>query len=297
MTVPWVERDMIFPWLSSGNRRKIETGSYGLLFRAKFRNYSDNTYYDDCWFRGLLHACNRADDKRCCYGSSHVNYDVLFQPNYCHLSLIGLLLGLLVLRWVRSRAAQYAPIYQEAQENLVSKSMEYIRGISVLRSFSKGEEGQREVRSAFQKSGMQIMGRKRLRPGFSVFIFWSISSWAVYWLLRRVCFLWLENKFALLLDFPVLRVYCVLWLRNNGKQRLFEQENQHRTGSVRRSHQYTANGHQHRQIRNFPLRYNTGSCIIWLWQAADHPWHLSEYSRTYHLCYCWPIWKWKNNFV
>ena len=65
--------------------------------------------------------------------------------------MIGLLLGLLVLRWVRSRAAQYAPIYQEAQENLVSKTMEYIRGISVLRSFSKGEEGQREVRSAFQK--------------------------------------------------------------------------------------------------------------------------------------------------
>lgn len=99
-----------------------------------------------------------------------------FNPIIAILSLIGLLLGLLVLRWVRSRAAQYAPIYQEAQENLVSKSMEYIRGISVLRSFSKGEEGQREVRSAFQKSGMQIMGRKRLRPGFSVFIFWSISS-------------------------------------------------------------------------------------------------------------------------
>ena len=92
-----------------------------------------------------------------------------FNPIIAILSLIGLLLGLLVLRWVRSRAAQYAPIYQEAQENLVSKTMEYIRGISVLRSFSKGEEGQREVRAAFQKkSGMQIMGRKRLRPGFSV---------------------------------------------------------------------------------------------------------------------------------
>ena len=55
-----------------------------------------------------------------------------FNPIIAILSLIGLLLGLLVLRWVRSRAAQYAPIYQEAQENLVSKTMEYIRGISVL---------------------------------------------------------------------------------------------------------------------------------------------------------------------
>ncbi len=76
------------------------------------------------------------------------------------LSLVGLALGMLVLRWVRFRAAQYAPIYQEAQEHLVGKVMEYIRGISVLRSFSKGDEGQREVRSvAFQKMGCG------LRPG------------------------------------------------------------------------------------------------------------------------------------
>ncbi|WP_218055583.1 ABC transporter transmembrane domain-containing protein, partial [Haemophilus parainfluenzae] len=61
----------------------------------------------------------------------------LFSPVIAILSMIGLLLGLLALRWVRSRAAQYAPIYLEAQENLVSKTMEYIRGISVLRSFSK----------------------------------------------------------------------------------------------------------------------------------------------------------------
>lgn len=74
-----------------------------------------------------------------------------FNPLIAILSILGLLGGLLVLRWVHRRAAQYAPIYQEAQENLVSKAMEYIRGISVLRSFSIGEEGQREVCKAFQK--------------------------------------------------------------------------------------------------------------------------------------------------
>ena len=88
-----------------------------------------------------------------------------FNPIIAILSLIGLLLGLLVLRWVRSRAAQYAPIYQEAQENLVSKSMEYIRGISVLRSFSKGEEGQREVRSAFQKKWDADYGQEKATAG------------------------------------------------------------------------------------------------------------------------------------
>ena len=35
-----------FQWMY--DRTMSGTGSYGLLFRAKFRNYSDNTYYDDC---------------------------------------------------------------------------------------------------------------------------------------------------------------------------------------------------------------------------------------------------------
>ena len=88
-----------------------------------------------------------------------------FSPTIAILSIIGLLLGLLVLRWIRSRAAQYAPIYQEAQENLVNKTMEYIRGISVLRSFSKGEEGQREVRGAFQKKWDADYGQEKATSG------------------------------------------------------------------------------------------------------------------------------------
>ena len=44
-----------------------------------------------------------------------------FSPVIAGLSLVGLALGMLVLRWVRLRAAQYAPIYQEAQEHLVGR--------------------------------------------------------------------------------------------------------------------------------------------------------------------------------
>lgn len=88
-----------------------------------------------------------------------------FNPAIAILSMIGLLSGLLILRMVRSRAAQYAPIYQEAQENLVSKTMEYIRGISVLRSFSKGEEGQQEIRSAFQKKWDADYGQEKATAG------------------------------------------------------------------------------------------------------------------------------------
>ena len=88
-----------------------------------------------------------------------------FSPVIAGLSLVGLALGMLVLRWVRLRAAQYAPIYQEAQEHLVGKVMEYIRGISVLRSFSKGEEGQVEVRAAFQKKWDADYGQEKATAG------------------------------------------------------------------------------------------------------------------------------------
>ena len=89
----------------------------------------------------------------------------LFSPVIAGLSLVGLALGMLVLRWVRLRTAQYAPIYQEAQEHLVGKVMEYIQGISVLRSFSKGEEGQREVRAAFQKKWDADYGQEKATAG------------------------------------------------------------------------------------------------------------------------------------
>ena len=89
----------------------------------------------------------------------------LFSPVIAGLSLVGLALGMLVLRWVRLRAAQYAPIYQEAQEHLVGKVMEYIQGISVLRSFSKGGEGQREVRAAFQKKWDADYGQEKATAG------------------------------------------------------------------------------------------------------------------------------------
>lgn len=67
------------------------------------------------------------------------------------LTLAGLLLGLAVLQLIRRRAASSAVMMQEAQEDLTGKSLEYIRGISVLRTFKKAEEGQYEVEDAFER--------------------------------------------------------------------------------------------------------------------------------------------------
>ena len=90
---------------------------------------------------------------------------IFFSPVVAVLSLIGLAIGLLVLGLVRKCASEYAPIYLEAQENLVNKSMEYIRGISVLRSLSKSEEGQREVRTSFQKKWDADYGQEKATAG------------------------------------------------------------------------------------------------------------------------------------
>lgn len=88
-----------------------------------------------------------------------------FSPLIAVISISGLGIGLLILQLILRRAAKYAPLYQAAQENLVNKSMEYIRGISVLRSFSKGEKGQKEVRNAFQEKWNADYGQERATAG------------------------------------------------------------------------------------------------------------------------------------
>ncbi|WP_353095492.1 ABC transporter ATP-binding protein [Tissierella praeacuta] len=90
---------------------------------------------------------------------------VFFNPIIAGISLLGLGIGLLVLRLVQNSASKYAPIYQKAQENLVNKSLEYIRGISVLRTFSRGIEGQREVQASFKEKWDADYGQEKATAG------------------------------------------------------------------------------------------------------------------------------------
>ena len=66
-----------------------------------------------------------------------------YSPWISLLSLIGLSAGLLIMGRVQRAAAEHTPKVQAAQEHLVTQSLEYIRGISVLRAFSKtvGRDG------------------------------------------------------------------------------------------------------------------------------------------------------------
>ena len=67
------------------------------------------------------------------------------------VSLIAIILGIVVLKLITKKTEKYSPIMQESQEILVTEAIEYIRGISVLRSFKKGTDGKNKVEKAFMR--------------------------------------------------------------------------------------------------------------------------------------------------
>ena len=81
------------------------------------------------------------------------------------LSLAGLAVSMWVLHIIQNRAAKHAPLVQEAQENLVTQSLEYIRGIAVLRVFSRTEDGEDGVYAAFDRKRQADLDQERAAAG------------------------------------------------------------------------------------------------------------------------------------
>lgn len=65
------------------------------------------------------------------------------------VSLAAIIIGIIVLKFITITTEKYSPVMQESQEMLVTDAIEYIRGISVLRSLKKGKEGKDRVEEAF----------------------------------------------------------------------------------------------------------------------------------------------------
>ena len=77
------------------------------------------------------------------------------------LSLIGLLVGLFVLQKLQEAASVHTPKVQAAQEHLVGQSLEYIRGIAVLRAFSQTEGSESTVYEAFKRRQMAALEQEK----------------------------------------------------------------------------------------------------------------------------------------
>ena len=66
------------------------------------------------------------------------------------LSLAGIGAGIFVLQKIRDSAGRHTDDMQKAQELMVGAALEYIKGISVLRSFGKGKDGKGKLDLAFE---------------------------------------------------------------------------------------------------------------------------------------------------
>lgn len=72
-------------------------------------------------------------------------------PPMAALTVAGLAAGIWVLHIIGQRAAKHTPRVLAAQENLITQSLEYIRGISVMRAFSRRDSGEGAVYEAFDR--------------------------------------------------------------------------------------------------------------------------------------------------
>ncbi len=76
---------------------------------------------------------------------------LFFESIFALITLIGLGIGMLVLNIIQKLAAKHTPNVLAAQEHMTTQTLEYIRGISVLRAFSQADGSEGAVYEAFER--------------------------------------------------------------------------------------------------------------------------------------------------
>lgn len=76
---------------------------------------------------------------------------LFYSPLFSLLTLLGLGVGMWVLHIIQRRGVEHTPLVQAAQENLTTQSLEYIRGIAVMRAFSVRGNKDEAVYEAFER--------------------------------------------------------------------------------------------------------------------------------------------------
>lgn len=119
------------------------------------------------------------------------------------LSLVGLIVGLYVLKVVQERAAVHTARVQAAQETLVTESLEYIRGIAVLRAFSQEKDSEGDVYKAFESRRKAAYDQEHAAAGVLKLysLVFKFTSCALLFLATA---LYLQGKFPL--------SYCLMFL-------------------------------------------------------------------------------------
>lgn len=76
---------------------------------------------------------------------------LFFEPIFALITLAGLCIGMIVLHIIQKLATKHTPNVLAAQENMTTQALEYIRGISVLRAFSRADGSENAVYEAFDR--------------------------------------------------------------------------------------------------------------------------------------------------
>lgn len=119
------------------------------------------------------------------------------------LSLTGLAAGLCVLSVIQKRAVIYTAKVQKAQENLVTESLEYIRGIAVLRAFSKEADSESNVYRAFEGRRQAAYDQEHAAAGI-------LRLYSMVFKLTSCGLLFLATALYLTGAFPLS--YCLMFL-------------------------------------------------------------------------------------
>ena len=107
----------------------------------------------------VFHACNHRFNRRCTYDTGDDGVLSVLQSGVRIGNISGTFLGDVgAAHHSDGLQPDITPRVLEAQENMTTQSLEYVRGISVLRAFSQAEGSEGAVFEAFER-------KKTGRPG------------------------------------------------------------------------------------------------------------------------------------
>jgi len=128
---------------------------------------------------------------------------LFISPPMALLSFAGLAVGITVLHVIQARAAKHTPLVLAAQENLVTQSLEYIRGISVLRSFSRTENSEDAVYAVFDRKRQADWEQECAAAGL-------LKGFTAVFKITGCCMLFLAS--VLYLSGTITLPYCLMFL-------------------------------------------------------------------------------------
>lgn len=77
---------------------------------------------------------------------------LFYNPIMALIAIAGVILSMLFLRLLQKHSRKNAPLHQQSQHELVNNTLEYLRGMSVVKSFNQEGIASRNINDAFKNS-------------------------------------------------------------------------------------------------------------------------------------------------